>query len=371
MNNSSISVQELQRLLNDKKPVFILDVRPTEQREEWHIPESFHTDAYEQLKMGNASALDEVIIPENTPVVSVCAAGKTSEIAADILHKKGFKAYSLEGGMKAWNYAWNTAEALVQDADVKIIQVRRVAKGCLSYIVGSGKEAIVVDASLAPEVYLNIARDHNWTIRYVMDTHIHADYLSRTRELSAESGAKHIFIAEAAANVGYPFMAVKDQQVLSFGNATVKILHTPGHTEESSSYFINNKALLTGDTLFTDGVGRPDLKADKQEALLKATKLYESLQRILALPKDTLVLPAHISHAVPFNGQMIEGRLAELQDKLELLNLSQEQFMEETLKRIPAAPPNYLTIAALNKEGSFSGHIPADLEAGANRCAVA
>lgn len=369
MKDSKITVKELQALLNEKKPVFILDVHPQEQREEWHIPESVHKDAYAPLNNGDQSVLDEISIPEDIPVVTVCAAGKTSQIAADMLNKKGYPASSLEGGMKAWNYAWNTAEAMLPDSDTKIIQLRRVAKGCLSYIVGSGKEAIVVDASLDPEVYINIAREQAWTIRYVMDTHIHADYLSRTRELASESKATHIFIEEA--KVDYSFVPVKDQQLLSFGNAKVKILHTPGHTKESTSYLINEKALLSGDTLFTDGVGRPDLKADKQEIIGKASQLYESLQRILDLPEDTLVLPAHISHAVPFNQEMIQAHLSELQQKLGLLSLSKEQFIEASINRIPPTPPNYLSIAELNKKGSFEGQIPADLEAGANRCVVA
>ena len=369
MKDTNISVKELQRLLKEKKPVFILDVRPEDQRQEWHIPESAHKDAYGPLKKGDYSVLDDVAIPGEIPVVTVCAAGKTSRIAADILNKKGYTAYSLVGGMKAWNYAWNTAETMVPGSETKIIQLRRAAKGCLSYLVGSGKEAIVVDASLDPEVYMDIARENGWKIRYVMDTHIHADYLSRTRELSVASGAKHIFIE--GAKVAYPFIAMKDQQVLSFGNAAVKILHTPGHTEESTSYLINEKALLSGDTLFTDGVGRPDLKADKEEAVRKAGQLYESLARILSLSKETLVLPAHISHAVPFNRGMIQAHLSELQNKLELLNLSKEQFIEASLNRIPPTPPNYLTIAELNRKGSFEGQNPAELEAGANRCAVA
>lgn len=369
MKDMSISVKELQTLLKEKKPVFILDVRPMEQREEWHIPESFHKDAYGPLKNGDQSVLDELSIPANTPVVTVCGAGRTSQIAADILNKKGYSAFSLEGGMKAWNYAWNTAESIVPDTDTKIIQLRRVAKGCLSYIVGSGNEAIVVDASLDPEVYIDIAREHGWTIRYVMDTHIHADYLSRTRELATESKATHIFIEEA--KVDFPYVPVKDQQVLFFGNARLKILHTPGHTWESTSYLINEKALLSGDTLFTDGVGRPDLKADKEEAIRKATQLYESLQRILDLSEDTLLLPAHISHAVRFDGEMIQAQLSELQHKLELLNLPKEQFIQASFNKIPPTPPNYLNIAELNKKGSFEGQNPADLEAGANRCAVA
>lgn len=369
MKSMNISTDKLQQWLQAKEPVFILDVRPEKDRKEWHIPESVHLDAYQRLKKGDFKVLDEIVIPENVPVVTVCAAGKTSQIAAEVLRNKGMEAYSLEGGMKAWNYAWNTAEMQLPGTDVTIIQVQRVAKGCLSYIIGSGKEAVVVDASLDPEVYLKIAEDHKWTIRYVMDTHIHADYLSRTRELATQSGARHLFIEQAG--VDFPFHPVKNQEEIAFGVAKLKILHTPGHTPESTSYLINEQTVLTGDTLFTDGVGRPDLKADKEEALKKATQLYDSLQRLLSLAPETVVLPAHISHAIPFDGKMVRATLGELKGKLELLSLPKASFIETTLKRIPSAPPNYLTIASLNKQGSFEGYHPADLEAGANRCAVA
>ena len=369
MKNLNISVQELQRLLTEKKPVYILDVRPQEQREEWHIAESFHIDAYGPLNKGDQTVLDDLEIPENTPVVTVCAAGRTSLLAAEALSKKGYQAYSLEGGMKAWNYAWDTAEFTLTDSLTTVVQVKRVAKGCLSYIVGSGNEAIVIDASLDPDVYLNIAQSKGWTIRYVMDTHIHADYLSRTKELAEATGAQHFFIE--GADVEYPFTPVKDQQEISFGESILKILHTPGHTTESTSYFINEEALFTGDTLFTDGVGRPDLKANREEATRKAENLFESLQQVLSLPANTLVLPAHISGVVTFDSKMIHGKLSELRNKLELLQLPKEAFVEASLSRIPPTPPNYLTIATINKNGNFEGYTPADLEAGANRCAVA
>jgi glyoxylase-like metal-dependent hydrolase (beta-lactamase superfamily II)/rhodanese-related sulfurtransferase len=369
MNNNMIAVEELQSLLSKQEPVFVLDIRPEEQYEEWQIPESSHADIYEKLNEGNLAALEGLDIPKNIPVVMVCAAGKTSLIAAEALRKKGYDAYSLEGGMKAWNFAWNTAEIKLPDSDVRIIQVRRSAKGCLSYIIGSGAEAIVVDASLDPGVYIDIAQKHNWKIKYAMDTHVHADYLSRTKELAAAAMAELIFFD--GANVSYPFIPVNDHQEIAFGNTNFRVIHTPGHTWESVSYLVDNKALLTGDTLFTDGVGRPDLKADKEEGIKKASVLFDSLQRIMTLPEDTFILPAHISQAVPFDGIMIKEYLGQLKDKIKLLQLSKEQFVESSLKRIPPTPANYLTIAELNRHGNFDGYQPADLEAGANRCAVA
>jgi rhodanese-related sulfurtransferase len=124
-----ISVRELQEKLSKHENVFILDVRPTDQRREWKIAGSVHVDAYKQLNAGDDTALDIVELPRDSTVVTVCAAGRTSLLASKLLQRKGVHAYSLEGGMKAWNYAWNTAEISVDR--VKIIQVRRTAKGVL------------------------------------------------------------------------------------------------------------------------------------------------------------------------------------------------------------------------------------------------
>ncbi len=369
MSELEITPNTLKNWLDKKRPVYILDVRPQEEREDWFIPESHHIDAYSDLKQGDGSKLTQADLPKDKPIVTVCGKGGTSLTAAKILREKGFDVYSLRGGMKDWNFAWNTAQLTLKDSDTQIIQIRRSAKGCLSYIIGSNGEAMVVDAALDPDIYQKIASRNKWKITHVTDTHIHADYLSRTRELARETGAKHILIEEAETD--FPFTPARHNQFLNVGNTKVKILHTPGHTPESTSYLVDNKVLLTGDTLFTDGVGRPDLKADKDEARKKADKLYESLQLIQSLPDQTIILPAHISRPVPFDQEMIQSTLAELKSELELLQLSKDEFIETTLKRIPEPPENYLLIAGLNKKGAWDGNQPADLEAGANRCAVA
>jgi glyoxylase-like metal-dependent hydrolase (beta-lactamase superfamily II)/rhodanese-related sulfurtransferase len=365
--NKTIGIDTLQEKLNKKESVFILDVRPSDQRAEWHIAESAHVDAYKRLNDGDNSVLDEVDIPENTAVVTVCAAGRTSLIASEALRKKGIQAYSLEGGMKAWNYAWNTAEVKFGDA-FKVIQVRRAAKGCLSYIAGSGNEAIVIDASLNPDVYLKLAQDNGWRIRYVMDTHIHADYISRTRELAKASGANHIFMDKS--KVDFEFTPVAAGDHLKFGSASLQVIHTPGHTWESTTFKIDDLVIFTGDTLFIDGVGRPDLKAEQEEAVQKAKSLYNSLKLLLSLSPSTLVLPAHTSKTVSFDNKVIGEAISKVKEKVDLSRLGESQFIEYTLSKMPPAPPNYLTIASLNKQGSYEGHQLADLEAGGNHCAI-
>jgi glyoxylase-like metal-dependent hydrolase (beta-lactamase superfamily II)/rhodanese-related sulfurtransferase len=362
-----IDVSRLSRWFTINIPVTVLDVRSKSDREEWSIPGSIHADVYDKLKAGDEHALDNVILDTRKPVITVCAAGKMSLKAAEILRRKGFDAFSLEGGMKAWNFAWNTAELVLDD--VKIIQVRRSAKGCLSYIVGSKNEAVVIDASLDPQIYLDLANANGWTIKYVTDTHVHADYLSRTRDLAKASIATHVLIDKAA--VEYSYSPIENGSHLEFGNAMLEVVHTPGHTLESTSFRLGDNVVFTGDTLFVDGVGRPDLKADQDEAIKRSKLLYSSLRSILSLHPNTKILPAHLATAVPFDNKLVTESIRNLANKLDMLRLSEDEFVKYTTSRIPPTPPNYQTIAALNKQGSYEGHNPADLEAGANRCAIA
>jgi glyoxylase-like metal-dependent hydrolase (beta-lactamase superfamily II) len=139
---------------------------------------------------------------------------------------------------------------------------------------------------------------------------------------------------------------------------------------ESTSYLLDERALFTGDTLFTAAVGRPDLDADSEGVKTRAKTLYGSLQRILALPPETLILPGHTSEPVAFDGEMIGSTLAEVHEKAEVLRLPQDAFVQKITARIPPTPPNYRRVVELNEAGQLPEGDPTDLEAGANRCAA-
>ncbi len=152
---------------------------------------------------------------------------------------------------------------------------------------------------------------------------------------------------------------------------TLEVIHTPGHTLESTSFRLGDDAVFTGDTLFVNGVGRPDLKANQEEANIKSKMLFQSLNQLMKLDEKTLVLPAHISEAVAFDNMLIGDTIKNLKNKLKMLKINEVEFIDFTMSRIPPTPPNYLTIATLNKQGAYEGYTPSDLEAGANRCAIA
>lgn len=361
-----VTADELRTMLENKERVVVLDVRPKEQREEWQIPGSIYIDAYKRLNANDPAVLDDVKIPENTKVVTVCAAGRTSQIAANELRKKGIEAYSLEDGMKGWSKAWNVAQK--QFPDFGVLQLRRTGKGCLSYIVSSGNEAIIIDASLPATIYEELIHQQGLSVKYVIETHIHADHLSRSKQVADLFNAP-LFLP-IPNKVQFSHNPITEDTSFTVGAITLKCLPTPGHTLESYSFYIENNILITGDTLFTNGVGRPDLKADPEESKAKAGLLYHSLKKLLTLPDNTLILPAHTNKPVDFDGAMISTTIDEAKKNISLLQTSENDFVNELLQKIPPTPANYLSIVEKNLTGDFSDTDSNDLEAGANRCAV-
>jgi glyoxylase-like metal-dependent hydrolase (beta-lactamase superfamily II)/rhodanese-related sulfurtransferase len=368
MQMQTISVETLRAWLDEQRPVSILDVRPSVERSEWAIPGSMHVDAYEALNAHDPQALVSLTVPPDRPVVTVCGAGKTSQLAAALLAARGLEVYSLEGGMKAWSLAWNTAEMAVLGGAGRVIQVRRTGKGCLSYVIGVEEEAWVIDASLDPRVYLDVADQHGWQIRHVFDTHIHADHLSRSRSLAEKTGA--MLSLPAQERVSFPFLAVRDGMNWQTGALRLTALHTPGHTPESTCYLLNNQLLFTGDTLFLTGVGRPDLHTTAEDARRRAEALYHSIRALLSLSPETVVLPGHTSTPIPFDDVPIASTLARIDAQVEVLHLTQTNFVYQLLARLPDAPPNYKRIVTLNEQGLLPDGSVTELEAGANRCAI-
>ena len=362
-----IETATLQQWLEEGRPVTVLDIRTPEDRQQWSIPESLHVNAYERLKAGDPNALTGFPLPTDRPVVTICNAGKVSQLAAEQLRRRGLaSAYPLAGGMKSWSLSWNTAELAIGGATV--VQVRRTGKGCLSYLIGSGTDAAVIDASVDPAVYLRLARQLGWSIRHVLDTHIHADHLSRSRTLAEAASAKLMLPAQDRTR--FPFAPMEGGQVIAFGDARIRAISTPGHTMESTCYDLNGEAVFTGDTLFLSGVGRPDLNASWDEAGERARILYRSLRRLSEFSSMTLVFPGHTAQPVAFDRRPVCGELGQISERIASWLRNEEDFVRAILQRIPPTPPNYLRIVELNEAGVLPEGDPTDLEAGANRCAV-
>jgi len=365
---NKIDAETLREWLADGKPVTVLDVRSGEDRAQWSIPGSLHVDAYATLKAGRADALDRVAIPAGRPIVTVCNKGKVSQIAAEVLEAKGARVLSLDGGMQAWSLAWNTAEVPIPLPNARLFQVRRTGKGCLSYLLGSGESAAVIDASVDPKVYTELAERYGWRIRYVIDTHIHADHISRSRALAELTGAARLLPAQR--RVQFDFKPLSDGDAIEIGSVRLTAMRTPGHTKESTCYLLNGACLFTGDTLFLASVGRPDLHADEREARERARFLFRSLGRLRELRSELLVLPGHTSEPVAFDGIPLTASLGDVFSRLSDWLVSEDAFVGRLLARLPDTPPNYHRIIELNERGNAAGADASELEAGANRCAA-
>ena len=365
MTAERTSVSELQALLAADRPVTVLDVRPIADVD-WAIPGSIHVDAYAALNAGHLGALAQLNLPPG-PVVTVCGLGHTAAIATDLLRARGVEASTLEGGMRGWSVAWNTAELTV--ADCEVVQVRRTGKGCLSYIVASHGEAVVIDASVDPDVYRRLVTERKWRLNGVLETHLHADHLSRSKLLAEREGVELWLPAQRRAR--FPFRAIANGERIGFGDTALVARPSPGHTAESTTYLLGNAAAFTGDTLFLTSVGRPDLEGgDRNEVATHERLLHESIRRLLELQEDALILPGHVSEPVHFDGRPLATRVGTIRESVPLASLKQGAFVEAVLARIPPNPPNHAQIIELNERGELPDD-PSELEAGANRCAIA
>lgn len=363
-NTYSIYVQDLKDLLENDTPVKIIDVRSQDKYDQWHIVGSELVPVNELLQKTEDNVFSNINFTSQIPVVVVCQEGFLSGKAVEQLRDLNIEAYSLVGGIKEWSRVWNLAEMTV--GDTKIIQIRRVGKGCLSYMILNNGEAAVIDAAVVPEVFVDLANQNQAKIKYVLDTHIHADHFSRSRILTQQTNATLLMPNQKV--LKYDFTPVYDGDVFKIGNVKLKAIHTPGHTDESFSYLLDGKFLFGGDLLFLDGVGRPDLKSDELTAQQKTGKLYHSLQKILLLPEDVMVFPGHYHKPIQFNGKLIVKQLGNLKKELSLLNLSEKEFIQEILTDMPDTPPNFEQIVDLNIVGDAGNHDLVELETGKNRC---
>ena len=360
---SSVSVDSLIPRLDDDYRLMIVDVREPDEFAEWHIPGALN------IPLGQlASRLDE--IPSDRHVVTVCALGVRALEGAKILADAGVAPEVLSGGMAAWGQAYECVEAHIEGATV--IQVRRRGKGCLSYVVGAGERAVVIDPSADIDRYIELAHRRSFTITHVFDTHLHADHLSGARDLVAATGAE--LLLNPADPFRFDYTALSDGLRVEISDnlhLTVAAVSAPGHTEGSTIYRLGEGALFTGDTLFLESVGRPDL-AEQAEAY--AHLLYRSLHNVvLPLDDSILVMPAHYGESVQVrHGELVARRLGELRATLPALAYDEETFVNWAIEHVTDRPPNYQEIVKFNagvSERTMGDLV--ELELGPNRCAIA
>jgi hydroxyacylglutathione hydrolase len=239
--------------------------------------------------------------------------------------------------------------------------VEQMYTACLSeaaYFIADGKDAAVIDPLRDVDVYLKKAEELGVTIRYIFETHFHADFVSGHIELAERTGAPIVYGPGTEAR--FKFTKATDGQEFPVGKLKIKALHTPGHTLESTSYLLYNEAgephcIFTGDTLFVGDVGRPDLFSGNLSKEDLAGHLYDSLQqKIKTLPDNVIVYPAHGPGSAcgkNLGPETFSTIGTQKETNYALADQSKEDFVQAVTTGLSAPPAHFPLNARINKEG--------------------
>ena len=368
------SAADVARRVIDNKDLFILDVRNTDAFEDWKI----EGHKFEYLNIPYFDLLDgveEILeqIPADKDVLVVCAKEGSSIMIAEMLSDAGREVAYLAGGMKSWSMYLEPIKVGDLANGGELYQFVRLGKGCLSYMAISEGEAALIDAVRFTEVFTKFAQEKGVEIKHVFDTHLHADHISGGRHIAAETGATYYLPPKDAEEVVFDYTPLTDGLAVQLGSSKIEVgaLYSPGHTIGSTSFVIDEKYLLTGDILFIDSIGRPDLAGLAEDWVADLRETLYSRYRSLA--EDLIVLPAHfmIIEELNENGTVAK-RLGDLFAENHGLNVEDEEvFRSMVTDNLPPQPNAYQEIRHVNMgKVTPSEEEQTEMEIGPNRCAV-
>jgi glyoxylase-like metal-dependent hydrolase (beta-lactamase superfamily II) len=354
----------------------VLDVRAPARAAQGHIeaPVYVNMPGSRVLPLPDAAALG---LDRGRPVVVVCDRGNSSRPVAELLLAQGFDARSLAGGMRGWMLATVRRPVAGLSGLDLVVQVDRVGKGALGYFAARGGEALVVDPARDPAPYDALLAESGTRLVAVVDTHCHADYLSGGPALAAAHGAPY-FLHPADAVDPYagrpariPFQPLAGGAEIALGDARFAVEHLPGHTAGSVVLRLGDELALTGDFLFVESVGRPDL-AGRTAAWTGL--LWQSLESARSRWSPNLrILPAHYSsERERLASRVVEGRFGDLAARNPPLAIADAaEFTAWVAARSGAFPDEYRYIKQANLGwGELSPELADELEAGKNQCAI-
>ncbi|ANU14266.1 Zn-dependent hydroxyacylglutathione hydrolase [Planococcus halocryophilus Or1] len=374
MTVTAMTASEVAKKVVNNQPLFILDVRNGDAFADWKIEggniQYLNTPYFDLL-----DGVEEVVseLPTDRDILVVCAKEGSSIMIAEMLSEEGVRAAYLQGGMKAWSEHLEPVKVGELSNGGELYQFVRLGKGCLSYMVISEGEAAVVDATRMANIFLDFAQEKGATIKHVFDTHLHADHISGGRAIAEATGATYYLPPKDAEGVVFEYGALENGLEVAIGNSKLEIeaLYSPGHTIGSTSFIVDSKYLLTGDILFIDSIGRPDLAGLAEDWV---GDLRESLySRYQDLANELIVLPAHFMIIDELNEDgSVAKKLGDLFKENHGLNISDEQeFRDMVTKNLPPQPNAYQDIRKTNMgQITPDDEIQREMEIGPNRCAV-
>lgn len=370
-----ITVQELAKRVIDFEDTLVLDIRNTDEFNNWKI-EGVNVSVINEPYFNLLDGVDKLEnrLNKNHEIIVVCAKGGTSEMITDMLREAGYSlAYSLEGGMKAWSEHLEPIKIGNLTGGGSLYQFVRLGKGCLSYFVESDGEAAIIDASRMTNIYTSFAKERGVKIKHILDTHLHADHISGGRILAEETGGTYYLSEKDAEEILFDYTNLEDHKFIRVGNTTVNVeaIYSPGHTIGSTSFIIDGTYLLTGDILFIRSIGRPDLAGLAEDWVSDLRQTLYS--RYKNLSEELIVLPAHYSFKEELGyGGEVSAKLGDLYKVNSGLNVSDEdKFRTLVTKNLPPQPNAYQNIRETNM-GKINPELEEqkEMEMGPNNCAV-
>ena len=392
-----IKPNELKKKIDREEDIFILDVRDHEEHKSWKISYDKHHDSLVIPIDDLSSPRSLEQLPKDKEIVAFCARGNRSMSAAKMLSKHGYRVKSVEGGLAGWNTVYDVTLVTDNGSPIDIWQIRRISKGCISYLVASphNKNAIVIDATCdADNAISNIITENRLKLTKVVDTHIHADHLSGSTRLAKKYGSVIYLSSLEDYNTennihGLNFQLISNGDTIKIDEEFIlEAIHTPGHTNGSISLNLqkkddkfgqeddksiktnqnNNLYIFVGDTIFINGIGRPDLHNNTEEFAHQLFNTYN--QKILNLPKNTIVLSAHYSDTFEHEKPIYET-IKSIKKNIDLLSVSEVEFVKFVTENIPPRPMNYEKITLINKQMILCDEIEQkDIESGPNACGI-
>ncbi len=377
MDNFLISPKEIKEHLESQADgsstngYLLVDIRDENEFRDWNIKGAINLPVNSFLAQGNYPKLKEELmkLPKDKLIVTICARGINSQVAASMLREMDYKAVALEKGMKGWNENFDIYK--IDFPSFTAVQFVRIGKGCLSYIIydNQTKEAAVFEPAVFIGEYEDYLTGNGLKAKYVIDTHSHADHFSGGMEL-AKTLKLDYYVNETDIDNVFSFKSLKGVNEINLGSIKIEIIPTPGHTDGSVSFFVNGKALICGDLLLLESPGRPDLARTKEATIKGAEILFNTLQNLLPRLNDNVkIFPSHFTKTEIRPVVMTLGELKASSKPLTMTD--KNEFIDYITSNIPMTPPNYDTIKKFNKAGVM---IPLDyaeeLEIGPNRCAA-
>lgn len=364
VTKNTISPNELYQRLRIEKTLYLLDIRDEVLYDPWHIDKSQNIPL-KKLK-DKLSA-----IPKEKDVITICNRGNDSKLATKMLLAAGYKAFTLERGLMGWNTVFDIVEiAPEKKSSIKVYQVKRLGKGCLSYIVilPDQKSTVIIDPAFYPDVYLNFIKENKLKLKAVLDTHLHVDHVSGARRLSKKY--KVPYLLPDKSKVFFKYISLDKGLGKLLPDIQFEIIPTPGHTKESVSILLENNFLFSGDTLLIDIVGRTDL-GDHQEDY--SGNLYQSVKEILfTLNEGLIVLPSHTSQSLSIAA--VQGATLRYVRRFNEINdfKNKEEYMDFQIRNKNEVPANYVKIKKMNLKGTVRTRENVEkLEFGNNFCGAA